>query len=205
MRSVRWWALLSAAVAPIALIGGWVAAGALQPPGYSPVVQTISALAAHGATDRWVMTFALYALGACHVATSLGLRCAALPGRVVLACGGVATMLVAAFPEPATDGTSTGHVTAATAAIVALAVWPVLASSSAFGHSRLLTRVPSAAISALLLILGAWFLTELNSGGGRIGLAERILTGIQALVPLAVAWIADVARRPVGDRPPTAA
>jgi hypothetical membrane protein len=199
MRSVRWWALLSAGIAPIALIGGWAVAGALQPPGYSPVVQTISALAAHGATDRWVMTFALYALGVCHVVTSLGLRIAALPGRAALACGGVATMLVAAFPEPAGGGTSTAHVTAATAAIVALALWPVLASSSGLGRPWVLARVPSAAITVLLLVLGAWFLAELHSGGDQVGLAERVLTGIQALVPLAVT--VGVARRLGVERP----
>lgn len=199
MRSVRWWALLSAGIAPIALIGGWAAAGALQPPGYSPIVQTISALAAHGAADRWVMTIALYALGACHVVTSLGLRIAALPGRAMLACGGVATMLVAVFPEPAGGGTSTGHVIAATAAIVALALWPVLASSSGLGQSWVLARVPSAAVTVLLLVFGAWFLVELHSGGGQVGLAERVLTGVQALVPLAVA--VGVARRPGVEQP----
>ena len=207
MRSVRWWALLSAGTAPVALIGGWLVAEALQPPGYSPVAQTISALAAYGATDRWVMTLALYVVGACHVVTSLGLPVAALPGRVVLAGGGVATVLVAVFPEPAGGGSSADHVAAATVAIVALAVWPALASSSGAGRPWLLARVPSVMVTALLLVLGAWFLAELNSGGGQVGFAERVLTGVQTLVPLAVAVAAyrrSAPALPPGDESETA-
>ncbi|HEY3751971.1 MAG TPA: hypothetical protein VGL80_22540 [Pseudonocardiaceae bacterium] len=44
--------MVSSVVAPVAMIGGWVLAASLQPPGYSAVRDTISALAAEGA--RWV-------------------------------------------------------------------------------------------------------------------------------------------------------
>ena len=84
MRPIPWWALASAGAAPVLLVGGWTLADALQPPGYDPVRDTISALAALGATDRWVMTSALAGLGACHVVTALGLRPARppRPGRL---------------------------------------------------------------------------------------------------------------------------
>src|SRR5690348_16883875 len=77
VRVVPWWGMLSAAVAPVLLIGGWTVAARLQPGSFNPVTDTISALAARDAADRWVMTSALAAVGACYVATGLALRPAA--------------------------------------------------------------------------------------------------------------------------------
>src|SRR5947199_8148923 len=104
MRGVPWWGVLSSAVAPVLLIGGWTVAAGLQPESFDPVSETISALAAQNAADRWVMTLALGAVGASYVLTGLALRPAAWPGRLVLMAGGVATVLVAANPEPAGSG-----------------------------------------------------------------------------------------------------
>jgi hypothetical protein len=159
-----------------------VLAEARQPPGYSPVRDTISALAAYGATDRWVMTSALAGLGVCHVVTAAGLQPARGAGRMVLAGGGVATLMVAAFPQPA-HGNSVGHTIAATVAFVALGGWPL------FGARRrasgpLLRPFSSAAASGILLGLVVWFATEIH--GGQRGLAERAAAGAQALWPLAV-------------------
>ena len=126
-RRTPWWGLLSATAAPVLLIGGWTVAAARQRGSFDPVVETISALAARGADDRWVMTTALAGLGLCHLTTALALRSAATPGRVVLGVGGVATVLVAAFPQPAGDGSSAAHTAAAGVAFVALAAgrcWP---------------------------------------------------------------------------------
>jgi len=164
------------------LVGGWTLAGFLQPPGYDPVRDTISALAAHGATDRWLMTAALAGLGGCHAVTAAGLGPARRAGRVVLGCGGVATVLVAAFPQPA-HGNSTAHTAAASAAFIALAAWPALA-----WHRRiwapLLTRTTANTAAMVMLGLVVWFASELH--GGQRGLAERAAAGAQALWPLAV-------------------
>lgn len=126
MRTVPWWAVVSSASAPVLLIGGWELAAVQQPGGFDPVRETISALAAHGATDRWIMTAGLAGVGVCHVITALGLRPAAPAGRLLLAAGGVATILVATWPQPAT-GDSTGHLAAASIAFPALSLWPALA------------------------------------------------------------------------------
>ena len=101
---VPWWGVVSSAAAPVLLIGGWTVAAALQRAGFDLVTGTVSALAALDADDRWVMTAALAGLGCCHVTTAAALRPAALPGRLLLAAGGVGTVLVAAFPQPAGDG-----------------------------------------------------------------------------------------------------
>jgi hypothetical membrane protein len=192
VKRIPWWALGSSAAAPVLLAGGLTLAEALQPPGYSPVRDTISALAARGATDRWVMTSALAGLGICHVVTAVGLRPAHLGGRAVLAAGGVATLMVAAFPQPVV-GNSVAHTVAATVAFASLGAWPLFAA-----HRRslapLLARGISTVASAFLLGLVIWFLAEVH--GGERGLAERAAAGAQALWPLAVV----VTTRRVSDR-----
>jgi len=182
--------VLSATCAPVLLIGGWQLAATRQPGGFDPVSHTISALAGRGATDRWIMTTALAGLGVCHVITAVGLRSAAVPGRLLLGTGGAATVVLAAFPQPVT-GDSTAHV--ATAAIIfpALSLWPALAwrPGATPGPAVLLV-----AASGLLGLLG-WFGLEFFSDGPRIGLSERVLAGAQALWPLAAVLLAR--RRPV--------
>lgn len=186
VRSVPWWTVLSAAAAPVLLIGGWTLAAARQPGGFDSTTETISALAAYGAADRWIMTTGLAGLGACHVITALGLRPAALPGRLVLAAGGLATVLVAAFPLP-DEGSSTAHVLAAAVAFPALSVWPALAWRRG---SRWLPAGVSVGAAAVLLGLLGWFAVELYGAGRQLGLSERVLAGAQALWPLAAVLLA---------------
>ena len=171
---VRPWARVSAALAPVFLIGGWTVAAARQPGGFDQVERTISALAATGTPDRWVMTAALAATGACHVVTAAGLRAARPAGRLVLALGGVAIAGVAALPQPAT-----GHEAVAAVSFGALTLWPVLAR----------TPTPRAAVlaSAGLAVLLVGFGVSL-SVDSHVGLTERLLAGAQALWPAAVAF-----------------
>ena len=185
VRGVPWWGLISSAAAPVLLIGGWTLAAGLQPRSFDPVADTISALAAEDATDRWVMTFALLAVGACYVVTALALRPASTPGRLVLALGGVATVLVAASPEPAGSG-SVSHTVWAATAFVALAIWP--AASPARGPCVPSGLRPAACAGATATMLGllVWFYLELSLGGPLLGLAERVLAGPEAIWPLAV-------------------
>lgn len=168
--AVRPYVVVSATLAPIALIGGWTVAAARQPASYDATRDTISALAAAGATDRWVMTLGFVVLGVCHIVTAVGLGGARLWGRALLGLGGVAALLVAALPEP-----SAGHVPAAALSFVALAVWPAA--------SGLPTRAAGWMAAAVLAGLLVWFGLELDSE--RTGLAERVVAGAQALWPLA--------------------
>ncbi len=164
------------------LIGGWTLAAQRQPGGYDSTVATISSLAAQDATDRWLMTVALLGVGVCHGVTALGLAQAAPAGRAVLGLGGVATMLVAAFPLPAA-GPAPAHAVAAGVAFVALAVWPALAWHRAGRGPAALRPVVSVAAALILLGLVAWFGVTLSTGG-RVGLAERVAAGAQACWPL---------------------
>jgi hypothetical protein len=192
MQDIPWWAKVSSAAAPVALIGGWTLAGARQRQPYDPVRDTISALAARGATDRWIMTSALAALGACHVVTAAGLGPARTRGRVVLGSGGVATIAVATFPQQG-SGASPAHTAAAGVAFLALGAWPALAARS---ESRVpsLGRGASAAATLALLSLVGWFAAERD--GARRGLAERSAAGAEALWPLVVVLAASTSARP---------
>ena len=185
MPVVPWWALASSAGAPVFLIGGWTLAAARQPPGFDSRTETISALASYAATDRWLMTLALGAVGAAHLVTAAGLRPAAPAGRLVLAVGGLTTLGVAATPLPA-EGSSTAHGIAAAGAFVALAAWPALAWRRGDASPRwpLHWRVclPAAAV---LLGLDGWLAMTLRTGTD-VGLAERVAAGAQALWPLVV-------------------
>jgi hypothetical protein len=190
LRGVPWCGVLSSAAAPVLLIGGWTVAAALQPGSFDPVTGTISALAAHGATDRWVMTLALAGLGACHITTGLALRPAARPGRLLLMAGGAATIAVAANPLPAGGGGSLPHGLAAGVGFAALAIWP----SGGWRRRRSVPASlrPAACAGASIVLLGllGWFADEIWTGGPQIGLSERMVAGAEALWPLAVVLIA---------------
>ena len=192
MRSERvpWWAVLSSACAPTLLIGGWQLAATRQPGGFDPVRETISALASRGATDAWVMTTALAAVGVCHTVTAAGLAPATVAGRALLSTGGMATIVLAGFPQPLT-GDSAAHVAAASVALSVLSLWPALAWRRG-GRPR--PGVWWLAATGLLGLLG-WFAIEYFSDSPRIGLTERILTAAQALWPFAAVLMARRGRR----------
>ncbi len=186
MRGVPWWGLVSSAAAPVLLAGGWTVAAGLQPHSFNSVADTISSLAAEGATDRWVMTAALAGVGTCHVVTGLALKPAAPAGRLILMTGGVATVLVAANPEPAAGGGSLPHTVWAAIGFIALTAWPLAARKRGPLVPAALRPAVSAGAAGVLLGLLVWFGAELIGGGRQVGLAERALAGTQALWPLAV-------------------
>ncbi len=196
MRLVPWWAVLSAALAPVFLVGGWTLAAAQQPAGYSSVRDTISALAGDAATDRWVMTIGLAGLGICHLVTAVGLHPARRAGRLLLMTGGVATVLVALFPVPRV-GVSDAHSLAAGVALVMLALWPAL--SWRRGRSMVwgLRHLVSMAAAGVLFGLLAVFAAQLGADGPLVGLTERAVAGAQAMWPLIVVLTARLADRPV--------
>jgi hypothetical membrane protein len=182
--------VVSSVAAPLLLIGGWTVAAAVQPVPFDAAIGTISDLAARDAAHRWLMTIALVGVGACHLVTSRALRCAAVAGRLVLALGGLATILVAAFPLPAGGGPSSAHFAAAALAFVSLAIWPAFAWERSSGSGRtvavLLRPRASLAAAGVLVLLLAWFFVEQRSGGPMTGLSERVAAGAQSLWPLAV-------------------
>jgi len=191
-RNVPWWGVVSAVVAPVLLFGGWTAAARLQPPSFDPVADTVSALAAVGAIDRWVMTWTFIAVAVCYVITAAALRPAGLAGRVVLAAGAAGGVLVALNPEH--GGGSLAHGIWAVVGFVGLELWPVGAWRRGPSVPWGLRPAVCAGAVVVLLALSAWFGVELAVGGGQAGLAERTVGVAQALwllvVVLSCRWAA---------------
>ena len=195
-----WWARVSSVLAPVLLIGGWTLAASRQVGGFDPRVRTISELAALDATDRWVMTLAIAGTGACHLVTALGLRPAARTGRILLALGGAATVLVAVFPLPA-GSTSEAHSAVAFASFVLLTVWAPYARLRDPSAPWGLRRGVALAAGGVLGVLTLGFFVTVLVGSSDVGLTERLAAAAQALWPAVV--VATVSRtRGRGRRTP---
>lgn len=176
--TARGWAVASAVLAPVGMIGGWSLAAALHP-GFDPVRETISELATAAVAHPGVMTAGLLLTGAAHLVTASGLRGVPLPGRLLLALGGAATAAVGLLPV---DLAPTAHAVAAGTGFGALALWPLAATRRR--SAGVLRPAVTATTTGVLLALLAWFVVELSGGGDAVGLSERAVAGAQSVVPL---------------------
>jgi hypothetical membrane protein len=202
VRKIPWWGVVSAVMAPFALISGWTVAADLQPGHFDAISQSISSLAAYGVPDRWVMTTALFVVSACNLVTGLGLRPAALYGRALLVVGGVFGILVALNPQPIGGG-SLRHEVAAGISCAAMTAWPLFARRTGPREPAGLRPNVSLWATITISVTVVWYCVELISGAGMLGLAERVLTGAQTVWPLTVVFTAVFAglrRYPVPER-----
>jgi hypothetical protein len=176
---------MSAILSPLVLTVGWLVAGRLQPPSYNPIRQTVSVMAGHDGTDRWVMTAALLAVGACYVITAAGLRAVGWWARLMLIVAGACSFGIAASPEPA-GGPSAVHLTFTGVGAVMIATWPAVAAWGGPRRHFLLTARGCAIVTASFLAMLAWTVVETH-GGPDLGLAERLTASVQTTWPFIVA------------------
>jgi Protein of unknown function (DUF998) len=184
-RPVAGWTVTTALLAPVVLVGGWLVAGALQPESYSPMRQTMSALAGQSGTDRWVMTAALVLVGGCQIATGAGLTGVGWPARILLIVTGASTLGIAASPEPATGPTPV-HLAFAVSCAATTAVWPVLVARRGT-RSWILSVYGCGTVTLFYAGLSGWLLIAAQGGSGDLGFLERLTSGLQGLFPLVVA------------------
>jgi len=179
--------IVSAGVAPVALIGGFTVAALAYPGGFDSSHGTISALAAVGSPVRALMTAALLITGACHLVTAASLRALRPASRATLAVGGAATIAVAAFPL-AVDGRSAAHAAAAAVAFLALSIWPALIRARTGALPPLLRPTVTRGVALVLtaMALAFFVLVAGDATSLPLGTLERVLAGAQALVPLVV-------------------
>ena len=176
-------------------------AGSVQPASYSPVRQTVSVLAGYAGTDRWIMTTALFLVGGCDLVTAAGLTGVRARARILLAIAGLASIGIAASPEPV-HGSSPGHLAWTVLGAAAITLWPAFAARSLLagpGGPAVLRVCAAAAVTAVLIALLGWLLFE-TQGGDMLGLAERLTTTAQTSWPFIVA----LALRRTPRRPSTA-
>jgi hypothetical protein len=186
-RAVPGWTLASAGLSPILLVGAWLVADELQPGSYSPVRQTMSVLAGHAATDRWIMSGAMFLVAACYLLTALGLAGLRTSARVVLAVAAVSGIGIAASPEPA-RGSTPQHLACTAVGAVAIAAWPIFVARRTPPRLRplVLSIHGSATVTAVFVALLGWVFIETHDGSA-LGLAERVTTTVQMSWPFVVA------------------
>jgi hypothetical membrane protein len=183
---IAWWAFACSALIPLILISAWLIAGALQADPYSPTRQTISALAGHGGSHRWIVTLALIAVGPCYFAVAAGLKVLRRPARIALVVSGVASIGIALCPEPAV-GTTTEHLICTAIGASSIAVWPALTAQRDSPASTLMSAPVAIAATLVFLAMLGWLVMEAQSGGSSLGLVERLDSSIQIAWPFVVA------------------
>jgi hypothetical protein len=179
------WTVVSGALSPVLATGGWLIADAVQPASYSPIRKTVSVLAGHAGTDRWIMTGALFLVGACQLVTALGLTGLGVPARLLLAVAGLSSIGIAASPEPAT-GSTPQHLAWTALGAVVIAVWPAFVARRAPPRPPILTSYGRAVVTAVFIALLGWLVIE-TQGGRDLGLAERLFLSIETCWPFVVA------------------
>ena len=174
----------SAAVAVVALVGGWTVA-ASRYPGFSAVHNSLSTLSARTTPHRWIMTTAFAVTGVALVVTALvmpGLRTRA---RTCFALGGASVVLVAALPIQSAGVNDPPHYIASVLATSLLALWPWLAADP---DGAWTLRPPVARTATVLLAaIGATLLAASVGRWYAFGLVERIASVGDVGWPLVVA------------------
>jgi hypothetical membrane protein len=137
---------------PVTFVVSWATAGALTP-GYSPLTEPVSRLAAAGAPQRPLMNAGFLVFAAAMPISAIPFR-SALPGRAWLAsvASGIATAAIAATPLGFSGRLDAAHALAAGSAYLTLVALPLAASGSLARSGR---RRAARASAALGLVAGA--------------------------------------------------
>jgi hypothetical membrane protein len=184
-RTVHEWAIVSAGLAPVLLTGAYLLADILQRASYSPMRQTISAMAGQAGTDRWIMTSGIFLVGGCYLVTAAGLTGVRASARILLIVAGLAGLGIAASPEPAI-GSTPRHLAWTVLGAVTNAVWPAFAAQRTRPRPWALSVYGSTAVTIVFVALLGWLVIETH-GGSVLGLAERLTSSVQTSWPFAVA------------------
>lgn len=172
-------------LAPVVLVVGALIAEAAQPPrSYDPVGQTVSTLAGRGATDRWIMTVVLAAMGVIYLFVAVALRELPRTARLVLGVGAVAVMVAALAAQPA-HGSSTVHMAGTVTGAVTFVVWPLALAADRRLPPGL--RRSSGVATAVMLVALGWLCAQAWTHGTWLGVAERVLILVQTVWPIRVA------------------
>jgi hypothetical membrane protein len=160
--------------APVSFVGGWVLAGS-QAPGYSPVRDHISDLAAVGAPTRPLMTAGLLGFGALAPfwAATLGRGLEDRAVRWSVTAAAVGTVGVAALPLGASWGDGP-HAVAAGASYLAMAGSPLWGGRALARQHRRAAAVRSYATAAA----SAALLTASLVAGDHQGALQRAGLGV---------------------------
>ena len=197
-RIVPAWAIVSAGLTPILLTGGWLVAGALQPASYDPIRDTVSVMAGHAGTDRWVMTGALLLVGGCHLVTAAtSAPSGSRPGSLLILAGAVL------YRHRHVPGAPGGLHSAASRldlvrrgdhhSVAGFHGQARITAATDFEPPRLDRRDRSVSRPAVLA-------GGRDPGGSNLGMAERLTSSVQTSWPFVVAVV--LWRHAARSRPP---
>jgi hypothetical protein len=186
-RAVPGWVIAAAGLSPAVMTVAWLVAGPLQPATYSPLRQTVSVLAGYAGADRWIVTGALFLIGGLHFVTAAGLTGISGRARTLLILAGACSIGIAASPEPA-HGSTPQHLAWTALGAVVITVWPAFTARRAPQTPLILSPAGSAAVTAVFAALLGWLIFE-TQGGGDLGLAERLVSGVQISWPFILAVV----------------
>jgi hypothetical protein len=179
------WTVVSAGLSPVLATGGWLVAGAVQPASYSPIRKTVSVMAGHAGTDRWIMTGALFLVGGCQLVAAAGLAGVGVPARILLAVAGLSSIGIALSPEPV-RGSTPQHVAWTVLGAIVLAVWPAFVARRAPPRPLILSSYGRVVVTAVFIVLLGWLVIE-TQGGRDLGLVERLFLSTETCWPFIVA------------------
>jgi hypothetical membrane protein len=183
------WAVIAATLGPIQNIMGWTLSASLWP-GYDPIRQTISDLAADDSPVKWVQT-SFFIFGA--TLTLIGAWSAkafAWPGRVTLFLAGLSSYGVAYFAVPDVRSNTPEHLFFATAAFVLFSAWPLFAmrfDKRYHWSIRPIGAITATAVMSLTTLV--FLLTWLDPDRTFTGLAQRTIVVMQVIWLSAAIWM----------------
>ena len=172
-------ALYVAYIGPFQSAAGWLIAGSLWP-GYDPVRQTISDLAANESPVQLIMSAFFVLGGVLTLIAAIYGRTLAMPGRVALFVAAICTFGLTIFPTPLI-GYSIEHRVFAIASFVLSAGWPLLAMRKRADAPWIIRPTASIIGTALQTILALWFLSSWTDPTNMtVGVWERVVAVSQA-------------------------
>ena len=189
MKTIGKPALFAATIGPIQSVLGWLIAGSLWS-GYDPIRKTISDLAADDSPVQWIQSSFFLLGGTLSLLAAIFARSLAMPGRVIIFLGGLATYGFTYFTTPSQDGHSDMHRYFAIASFVLFSAWPIFSMRLNKQYPWVLR--PAGAIIATIgfTIISFWFLsTWTNPDANNVGLVERVIATSQTTYLSVVIWI----------------
>ena len=182
-------ALIASTIGPVQSILGWLISGALWP-GYDPIRQTISDLAADDSPVQAIQTSFFFLGATLTVIGAIYAKSLALPGRLVLLGAGLATYALAIFTTPSQIGHSDAHRVAASISFVLMSAWPLFSMRFDRGYAWVLRPVGAISATIGLTLISIWFLTTwLDPNSGNVGVAERVIVTAQVLWLSFTVWV----------------
>ena len=189
MKTIAKPALFAATLGPVQSVLGWVIAGALWP-GYDPIRKTISDLAADDSPVQALQSSFFILGGTLSLIAAIYARSLAMPGRVIIFAGGLATYGFTYFTTPSQDGHSDMHRNFAIISFVLFSAWPLFSMRISKAYPWVLRPIGAIVATLGFTVISLWFLsTWTNPDSTNVGLVERIIATAQTGYLSAVIWI----------------